>query len=68
MSDAIQEHKFEADHMEKRQPLHPDELPLPQELEHFGSDELKALERGLTRRLDFTLMPAVFILFLLNIL
>ncbi|KAL0932862.1 major facilitator superfamily transporter [Colletotrichum truncatum] len=68
MSDAIREQKIEAEHTEKRRTLHPDELPLPQELDHLDSDDLRILEKGLTRRLDLTLMPTVFILFLLNIL
>lgn len=68
MSEAIQAQKQDAEHTEKRQTLLPEELPLPQELEHMGIDELRLLERGLTRRLDLTLMPSVFILFLLNIL
>lgn len=68
MSEAIQEQKFDSEHTEKRRALQPDELPLPQELENLSADELKVLDRGLTRRLDLTLMPAVFILFLLNIL
>ncbi|KAH0420684.1 major facilitator superfamily transporter [Colletotrichum camelliae] len=68
MADAIQEQKYEAEHAEKRRALQPDELPLPQELEHLGGDELRLLDRSLTRRLDLTLMPTVFILFLLNIL
>ncbi|KAF6803646.1 hypothetical protein CSOJ01_10777 [Colletotrichum sojae] len=67
MSEAIQEQKLDAEHTEKRRALQPDELPLPQELENLNEDELKVLGRGLTRRLDLTLMPAVFILFLLNI-
>ncbi|KAH8880528.1 MFS general substrate transporter [Thozetella sp. PMI_491] len=48
--------------------LLPDELPPPEELADLSNEELKALERGLTRRLDLTLMPVVFLLFLLNIL
>ncbi|KAK1492159.1 hypothetical protein CCUS01_14121 [Colletotrichum cuscutae] len=68
MSEAIQAQKQDAEHTEKRQTLLPEELPLPQELEHMGAGELRLLERGLTRRLDLTLMPSVFILFLLIIL
>ncbi|KAF6808785.1 hypothetical protein CPLU01_15618 [Colletotrichum plurivorum] len=68
MSETIQEQRFDAEHTEKRRALQPDDLPLPQELENLNEDELKVLGRGLTRRLDLTLMPAVFILFLLNIL
>ncbi|KXH59638.1 2-ketogluconate reductase [Colletotrichum salicis] len=68
MSEAIQAQKQDAEHTEKRQTLLPDELPLPQGLERMGIDELRSLERGLIRRLDLSLMPSVFMLFLLNIL
>ncbi|KAL2808889.1 major facilitator superfamily domain-containing protein [Aspergillus granulosus] len=44
------------------------ELPLPVELEAHSRDELQQLEKKLVRRLDFHLMPAVVILFLMNIL
>jgi hypothetical protein len=45
-----------------------DDLPLPEELQHLGPDELRVLEKSLVRRLDCTLMPVVALLFLLNIL
>jgi hypothetical protein len=47
-------------------PLH--QLPLPAELESLESHELEKLEKGLVRRLDSCLLPAVVILFLMNIL
>lgn len=47
-------------------PLH--QLPLPAELESLESHELENLEKGLVRSLDSCLLPAVVILFLMNIL
>lgn len=44
------------------------QLPLPAELASLGNDELENLEKGLVRRLDICLLPAVVILFLMNIL
>ncbi|KAK9784537.1 hypothetical protein SCARD494_12792 [Seiridium cardinale] len=69
MSDSIACHKDDTEHCDSK-PLHllPDELPLPDELAHLTRDECRQLERRLTRRLDCTLMPVVFLLFLLNIL
>ncbi|OMP86159.1 putative transporter [Diplodia seriata] len=46
----------------------PDDLPLPECLVTLGPDELRRLERSLVRRLDFTLLPVVLLLFLLNII
>lgn len=46
----------------------PDALPLPDSLLDLQPDELVRLERSLVRRLDFTLLPAVVLLFLLNIM
>ncbi len=46
----------------------PQELPLPVELEGKSPADLEKLEKKLVRRLDFHLMPAVVILFLMNIL
>jgi hypothetical protein len=43
-------------------------LPLPAVLTHLDSDGLVELEKGLVRRLDSCLLPAVVILFLMNIL
>ncbi|KAH8658361.1 major facilitator superfamily domain-containing protein [Xylariales sp. PMI_506] len=70
MTDDIQQRKISAEHDEDLKPriLHPDELPLPEELADTSNDELRQLERGLVRRLDLSLMPVVFLLFLLNIL
>ena len=42
--------------------------PLPAELQHLSEDEIKDLDKTLTRRLDCTLLPVVILLFLLNIL
>jgi hypothetical protein len=44
------------------------QLPLPAELESLDSHDLENLEKGLVRRLDSCLLPAVVILFLMNIL
>ncbi|KAL4773547.1 major facilitator superfamily domain-containing protein [Aspergillus nidulans var. acristatus] len=44
------------------------ELPLPVELEEHSPEHLARLEKNLVRQLDFHLMPAVVILFLMNIL
>jgi hypothetical protein len=44
------------------------QLPLPVELEGRSREELQQLEKKLVRQLDFHLMPAVVILFLMNIL
>ncbi|KAI1083105.1 retrograde regulation protein 2 [Whalleya microplaca] len=68
MSDLITGRKIDTEHQDKLQNLLPDELPLPEELAHLNQDDLNKLERKLTRVLDITLMPVVFILFLLNIL
>lgn len=68
MSDLITKQNDELEHDEKVRPVLPGELPLPVEIAHLDESELKVLEKGLTRRLDMTLMPTVFLLFLLNIL
>ncbi len=68
MSDAIGVKKNDVEHVDKAQARLPDELPLPEEIAHLDENEIKKLEKRLTRLLDFTLMPVVFILFLLNIL
>ncbi|KAJ5689504.1 hypothetical protein N7462_003896 [Penicillium macrosclerotiorum] len=44
------------------------QLPLPPELAPWENHALEALERGLVCRLDICLLPAVIILFLMNIL
>ncbi|KAK8017783.1 hypothetical protein PG993_014109 [Apiospora rasikravindrae] len=68
MTDTIKYPDAVAEHLDKRQHLLPDELPLPAELAHLSRDEQQHLDRCLTKILDMTLMPVVFILFLLNIL
>ncbi|KAK8067299.1 MFS general substrate transporter [Apiospora hydei] len=68
MTDNIKRPEAVAEHLDKRQHLLPDKLPLPVELAHLSSDEQHHLDRHLTKTLDMTLMPVVFILFLLNIL
>lgn len=45
-----------------------EKLPLPEELASCDDAEIEKLERGLVRRLDMCLLPAVVILFLMNIL
>ncbi|KAL4889021.1 major facilitator superfamily domain-containing protein [Aspergillus ambiguus] len=45
-----------------------EELPLPVELEHYDREDIPKLERELVKRLDSCLLPAVVILFLMNIL
>lgn len=67
MSDAITCGKNDAEYVEKPGLL-PDELPLPDEIAHLSQEEQQAVERTLVRRLDLSIMPVVFILFLLNIL
>lgn len=44
------------------------QLPLPDGLLHFDDEGIQNLEKGLVKRLDWTLMPVVVLLFLLNIL
>ena len=68
MTDAIGISKDDVEHTDKPRALLPDELPLPDEIAQLDETELRKLDRKLTRRLDLTLLPAVFILFLLNIL
>lgn len=71
MSDIIGQRKNVTEHvnnLKSKRPLLPDELPLPDEIAHLSREEQRRLERSLVRRLDLTLMPVVFILFLLNIL
>lgn len=70
MSDAITPRKHDAEYVDnvKANVLLPDELPLPDEIVHLSQDEQRWLEKSLVRRLDMTVMPVVFLLFLLNIL
>ncbi|KPM45736.1 hypothetical protein AK830_g759 [Neonectria ditissima] len=70
MTDLIDHEKAHMEETEIGKPRHidPNDLPLPDELVHLSRDEIHKLETRLTRRLDMTLMPTVFLLFLLNIL
>ncbi|KAL1865061.1 hypothetical protein VTK73DRAFT_5516 [Phialemonium thermophilum] len=68
MTDLIERKDSNTEHVEKSPYLRPDELPLPEPLAHLTQDEQRQMERRLTRRLDSTLLPVVFLLFLLNIL
>lgn len=68
MSDTIAPQKDNAEHFEDPKALVPDNLPLPDELADLTAAEQAKLNRMVTRRLDLTLLPTVFILFLLNIL
>jgi hypothetical protein len=43
-------------------------LPLPEQLANRSEEEIAQLEKRLVRKLDCYMLPAVFILFLLNIL
>jgi len=68
MSDNIETSKVVAEHADKLRHLLPDELPLPEEISFLSADEERQLNQRLTKTLDMTLLPVVFILFLLNIL
>ena len=68
MTDLIERKDGADEQLEKPSYLLPDELPLPEELAHLSHDEQTQLEKRLTKRLDSTLLPVVFLLFLLNIL
>lgn len=68
MSEVITPKKDDATHHEDPKDLIPDNLPLPDEIADLSEAEQAQLNRQLTRRLDLTLLPVVFILFLLNIL
>lgn len=68
MSETISPQKDDAEHFENPKDLVPDNLPLPDEITDLSADEQIQLNRLVTRRLDLTLLPTVFILFLLNIL
>lgn len=70
MSDVITPRKHDAEHVDdiKTAPLLPDELPLPDEIVHLTQEEQQWMEKSLVRRLDLSVMPVVFLLFLLNIL
>lgn len=68
MSDAITQKRDDTEHIDKYGPLLPDELPLPHAIAHLSQEEQFWLEGSLVRRLDLSIMPVVFLLFLLNIL
>lgn len=68
MSETISPQKDNAEHTENPKDLIPDNLPLPDEIADLSAAEQAKLNRLVARRLDLTLLPAVFILFLLNIL
>lgn len=68
MSETISPQKDDAAHCENPKDLVPDNLPLPDEIADLSEAEQVQLNRRLTRTLDLTLLPVVFILFLLNIL
>lgn len=68
MSETISPQKDNAEHFESPKDLVPDNLPLPDEIADLSAAEQSKLNRLVTRRLDLTLLPTVFILFLLNIL
>ncbi|KAF3762031.1 MFS general substrate transporter [Cryphonectria parasitica EP155] len=68
MSDKIVQPKKRVEHYDKPPNLASDDLPLPEEITHLTHDEQQQLNKRLTRRLDCTVMPVVFVLFLLNIL
>lgn len=65
----VSQKNVEADLIEDVQTSHSsDILPLPEELSHLDNAALKHLERSAVRQLDTFLLPAVILLFLLNIL
>ncbi|KAJ5906876.1 uncharacterized protein N7473_003792 [Penicillium subrubescens] len=66
--DSIGQAKPNAEQEEVVKPGRLHQLPLPAELESLESHDLEKLEKGLVRRLDSCLLPAVVILFLMNIL
>lgn len=66
--DGITQAKQDAETVEFVKPGPLQQLPLPRELAHLEDDELVKLEKGLVRKLDGCLLPAVVILFLMNIL
>lgn len=68
MSETITPQKDDAEHYENPKNLVPDSLPLPDEIADLSAAEQAQLNRQVTRVLDLTLLPVVFILFLLNIL
>lgn len=43
-------------------------VPMPDSLQHYTEAELKEIEKRLKRKADFTIMPIVGILYILNCL
>lgn len=66
--DSIAQAKANTESVEVVKPAALQQLPLPDELASLESRELEKLEKGLVRRLDTCLLPAVIVLFLMNIL
>lgn len=66
--DGIAQTKQNAEAVEFVKPGPLQQLPLPPQLAHLDGEGLARLETGLVRRLDRCLLPAVVILFLMNIL
>ena len=65
----VSQKNVEADLTEDVQTSHDSNvLPLPQELAHLDLPALRQLEQSAVRQLDTFLLPAVILLFLLNIL
>jgi hypothetical protein len=66
--DGITQAKQDAVTVEFVKPGPLQQLPLPRELVQLNDDELAKLEKSLVRKLDSCFLPAVIILFLMNIL
>lgn len=66
--DSIAQTKQNVEEVEFVKPGPLQRLPLPPQLAHLEDEGLVQLENGLVRRLDSCLLPAVVILFLMNIL
>lgn len=66
--DRIDQAKPDFENEEVVKPSLLEKLPLPQELASLDDVEVEKLEKTLVRRLDMFMLPAVVILFLLNIL
>lgn len=66
--DSIAQAKPNTESVEEVKPVALQQLPLPDELASWESHDLEKLEKGLVRRLDTCLLPAVIVLFLMNIL
>ncbi|KAJ5947398.1 hypothetical protein N7466_000413 [Penicillium verhagenii] len=66
--DNIDQTKPDVESIEVVKPIALQQLPLPEELASWESNDLDNLEKGLVRKLDSCLLPAVIILFLMNIL